>query len=79
MTVDEMLALARQRLQRLEPHEAADAVPCGSVLIDVRTSEQRERDGAVPGAIPIALNVLEWRADPQSSVHDRRLGLADVR
>ena len=78
MTVDEMLALARQRLQRLEPHEAAEAVRRGSVLIDVRTSEQRERDGTVPGAIPIALNVLEWRADPRSSVHDRRLGLGDV-
>ena len=78
MTVDEMLALARQRLQRLESHEAADAVRRGAVLIDVRTSEQRERDGTVPGAIPIALNVLEWRADPRSPIHDRRLGLVDV-
>jgi hypothetical protein len=34
----------------------------GSVLIDVRTGEQRARDGTVPGAVPIALNVLEWRA-----------------
>lgn len=79
MTVDEMLARARQRLHRLEPHEADDAVRRGGVLVDVRTSEQRERDGTVPGAVAIALNVLEWRADPRSSAHDRRLGPADVR
>jgi rhodanese-related sulfurtransferase len=78
VTVDEMLAQARQRLGRLEPQAAADAVRSGSVLIDVRTSEQRARDGAVPGAVPIALNVLEWRADPSSSAHDERLGQADV-
>lgn len=79
MTVDEMLAWARQRLHRLESHEALAAVHRGGVLIDVRTSEQRERDGTVPGAVPVALNVLEWRADPRSSAHDRRLGAADVR
>lgn len=78
MTVDEMLARARQRLHRLEPREAHDAVHHGAVLIDVRTSEQRERDGTVPGAVPVALNVLEWRADPRSPAHDRRLGAADV-
>ena len=78
MTVDEMLAEARQSLHRLEPHEAAQAVRDGSVLVDVRTSDQLERDGIVPGAIPIPLNVLEWRADPLSSAHDARLGAADV-
>lgn len=78
MTADEMLARARQRLHRLEPHEADVATRHGSVLVDVRTSEQRERDGTVPGAVPIALNVLEWRADPFSSAHDHRLGQTDV-
>lgn len=78
MTVDEMLAQARQKLQRLEPHEAARAMRHGGVLVDVRTGEQRDRDGTVPGAIPIPLNVLEWRADPASSAHDARLGGGDV-
>jgi rhodanese-related sulfurtransferase len=50
----------------------------GSVLIDVRTREQRERDGTAPGAVPIALNVLEWRADPTSTAHDPLLGGPDV-
>ncbi len=78
MTVDEMLSQARRRLHRLEPHEAAEAVHNGGVLVDVRTTEQREQDGAVPGAIAIPLNVLEWRADPLSSTHDPRLGRTDV-
>lgn len=78
MTIDEMLAQARQRLRRLEPHAAADAMRNGSVLIDVRTSDQRARDGTVPSAVAMPLNVLEWRADPSSPVHDHRLGQADV-
>lgn len=78
MTIDEMLADARARLRRLDPQEAAAAARDGSVLIDVRTSEQRRRDGEVPGAIPIALNVLEWRADVTASGHDRRLGGPEV-
>ncbi len=77
MTIDEMLAEARQHLRRLEPQAATDAMRSGSVLIDVRTSEQRARDGTVPGAVPIALNVLEWRVDPSSSAYDQRLGQAD--
>jgi rhodanese-related sulfurtransferase len=78
VTVDEMLARARQDLRRLEPRQAAQAVRSGSVLVDVRTTEQRERDGAVPGAVPIPLNVLEWRADPSSATHDQRLGGSEV-
>lgn len=74
MTIQEMLAQARAGLHRLDPSEAERAMRHGSVLIDVRTSGQREKDGTVPGAVPIALNVLEWRADPTSTAHDPRLG-----
>ena len=35
-------------------------------MIDVRTSEQRAKHGEIAGAIPIGLNVLEWRLDPSS-------------
>lgn len=70
MTVDEMLAQARTALHRLDAREAERAMRQGTVLVDVRTSEQRDRDGVVPGAVPIALNVLEWRADLASASHD---------
>jgi rhodanese-related sulfurtransferase len=38
----------------------------GALLVDVRTYEQRDRDGAMPGAVEIDLTVLEWRLAPSS-------------
>ena len=35
-------------------------------MIDIRPVEQRQRDGALPGAVVIDRNVLEWRLDPAS-------------
>ena len=32
--------------------------------MDTRPLEQRRRDGAIPGAVVIDRNVLEWRLDP---------------
>ena len=40
----------------------------------LRPLEQRLRDGALPGAVVIDRNVLEWRLDPAS---DARLPVAD--
>lgn len=61
------LMAARSRLRRLTPRDAAAAQAAGALLVDVRTGDQRARDGAVPGALTIALNVLEWRLDPDES------------
>lgn len=60
--VDQLVDEARARLRRVDPHGAVMALDQGAVLVDVRTSEQRLRDGEIPGAVPISLNVLEWRA-----------------
>ena len=43
------------------------------MIIDTRPVEQRTRDGALPGAIVIDRNVLEWRLDPACEHH-----IADV-
>lgn len=64
--IDRLLADARRGLDRLEPAQAAEAVKRGALLIDTRTSEQRRRDGLVPGAVIVERNVLEWRLDPTS-------------
>lgn len=59
--------------------ELAAEVAGGSILIDIRPVEQRERDGVMPGAVVVDRNVLEWRLDPTSP---HRLPLAtghDVR
>lgn len=65
-TIDRLLADARSCLDRLEPAQAVEAMRRGALLIDTRPSEQRRRDGLVPGAIVVERNVLEWRLDPTS-------------
>ncbi|HWF51980.1 MAG TPA: rhodanese-like domain-containing protein [Solirubrobacteraceae bacterium] len=70
VTVDELLADARAKLVRLTPAEALAAVAAGASIVDIRPSEQRERDGLIPGAHVIARNVLEWRLDPRGEYRD---------
>ena len=58
------MASARARLDRVEPKDLATELAAGALVVDTRPVEQRERDGALPGAIVIDRNVLEWRLDP---------------
>jgi len=67
VTVDDLLAAARQRIRRLHPHEAAAAVREGALLIDIRPTLQRRWEGEVPAAVAVERNVLEWRLDPAST------------
>jgi rhodanese-related sulfurtransferase len=60
-SIDELLAAARARLDRLDPTAAGAAMDEGAMLVDIRSDSQRERDGVVPGAVFIPRNVLEWR------------------
>jgi rhodanese-related sulfurtransferase len=73
MTIAELLARARRRLDRVAVGEALDAVRDGAVLVDIRSEVQRECDGLIPGAIFHPRNVLEWRCDASSGYDDPRL------
>ncbi|OBG30564.1 sulfurtransferase [Mycobacterium alsense] len=64
--IDVVLRSARRRLQRLTPAEVPGALRRGAVLVDIRPQAQRVREGALPGALLIERNVLEWRCDPTS-------------
>ncbi|ATL85922.1 MULTISPECIES: rhodanese-like domain-containing protein [Streptomyces] len=64
-SVDELLAEAREELDRLEPLDAAAAQVEGALLVDIRYAALRERDGTIPGALIVERNELEWRLDPQ--------------
>jgi rhodanese-related sulfurtransferase len=66
VTIDELLAQARRRLDRIEPEDVPPAVEAGALLVDIRPISQREADGVVPGALVVDRNVLEWRLDPAS-------------
>jgi rhodanese-related sulfurtransferase len=63
-TIDELLAEARSRLERLEPAAALTAQRAGALLIDTRSTDQRAQTGVIPGSIHVPLSVLEWRLDP---------------
>jgi rhodanese-related sulfurtransferase len=65
-TLDELLAAARGRLERLEPDAAFAARSQGALLIDTRSHDERRRTGVIPGSLHIPLSVLEWRLDPDA-------------
>jgi rhodanese-related sulfurtransferase len=64
--IDTVLAMARERLERLDPHDAAAAAQAGALLVDIRPQINRDAEGEIPGALVIDRNVLEWRLDPAS-------------
>ncbi|HZC71437.1 MAG TPA: rhodanese-like domain-containing protein [Jatrophihabitans sp.] len=66
-SVDELLADARSRLDRLSPTAAAAALRAGARLADIRPQWQRARDGEIPGALVVERNHLEWRLHPDSA------------
>jgi rhodanese-related sulfurtransferase len=66
-TIDQVLAAARSRLDRLTPGQAMTARRAGALIVDIRPAAQRAAEGEVPGSLVIERNVLEWRLDPASS------------
>ncbi|MDN3935708.1 rhodanese-like domain-containing protein [Arthrobacter sp. YD4] len=66
-SIDELLLASRANLDRVSASELGGEVAAGALVVDTRPVDQRERDGALPGAIVIDRNVLEWRLDPSSS------------
>ncbi len=61
---DELLAEARAGLTRVTAREAYVATRAGALLVDTRAESHRRDEGAIPGAVVIERNVLEWRLDP---------------
>ncbi|KAF8883889.1 rhodanese domain-containing protein [Gymnopilus junonius] len=78
-SIDDILADARSKLQRITPVQAYEElretqVGAPTFLVDIRPQAQREREGGIHGSLIIERNVLEWRFDPRSS---SRLAIAD--
>lgn len=73
----DLLAEAEARIERLSPADAAVAMEHGALLIDIRSDDDRERDGVVPGALHIPRTVLEWRLDPDSEWRSPHAGGLD--
>src|SRR4051812_38572113 len=64
--IDQLLASARERLTRLQPHELDAAIASGALVVDIRPEADRRAEGALPGAMVIERIHLEWRLDPTS-------------
>jgi rhodanese-related sulfurtransferase len=65
--IDVLLSAARARIEpRVTRDQLEGEMARGALVVDIRPTEQRERDGELPGAVLIDRNVLEWRLDPTS-------------
>src|SRR3954451_12947765 len=79
LTAEGLLAAARAEIARVTPSEALAAMEAGAILVDIRSQEQRDRDGLLPGAQAVSRNVLEWRLDPRGEHRDPALARLDRR
>jgi rhodanese-related sulfurtransferase len=65
-----MVAEAKGRVENLDPPQVATEVEGGDVvLVDIREDDERQRDGAIPGAVRAPRGMLEFWADPTSPYH----------
>ena len=66
-----MLAEARARIVRYTPEEAS-ADP-DLLIVDLRSVDERERTGVIPGSKHVPYSVIQWRADQTSEWRDEEL------
>jgi len=70
-TVQEMVAEANAAVPKISPEDAKALVGRPDVLfLDVRESGEVAASGKVPGALNIPRGLVEFRADPESPLHD---------
>jgi rhodanese-related sulfurtransferase len=72
-TIDDLLAAARDRIDRLVPEAAYRAMADGALLVDTRCGDDRRAAGTIPGSVHVPLSVLFWRLDPSSGYDDPAL------
>jgi rhodanese-related sulfurtransferase len=75
-TLDELLAEARGKIERLEPAEAWSAAQDGALIVDTRSDRSQ---GVVPGSLHVPLSVLKWRLAPDSAWRNPHAGSLETR
>jgi rhodanese-related sulfurtransferase len=63
-TPDDLVALARSRIDRVRPDALSEVLARGGLVVDIRPAAQRAEEGELEGAVVVERNVLEWRLDP---------------
>ncbi len=73
-TAAEMVAEAKQKVENLSVEQTARELEAGdALLVDIREPAEREKEGAIPGAIEAPRGMLEFWADPTSPYHQEQL------
>jgi rhodanese-related sulfurtransferase len=71
-SVKQMLEAANAVVPRITSDQAADMIRNGNTLVlDVRDAPEVAASGKVAGAQHVSRGMLEFRADPESSSHDK--------
>jgi rhodanese-related sulfurtransferase len=58
---------------RYQPQEAHERARNGSAIVDLRSHDERARDGIIPGSVHVPRSVLEWRVDPESGFSNEHI------
>ncbi len=66
-----MLAEARSRIRRYTPDDVR-ADP-DLLVVDIRSNDEREHTGVIPGSKHVRMSVLPWRADQTCEWRDEEL------
>ena len=70
-SVKELLAAAHAAVPKISHEEAQKLMAAGNVLVvDVRDGSEVEISGKVQSALHVSRGMLEFRADPDSPIHD---------
>jgi len=72
-TLKQMMDAANAAVPRVGIDEARKLMDGGAVVVDVRDAPEIENSGKVAGSVHISRGMLEFRADPDSPFHDKRL------
>lgn len=71
LTLKDMMATANVAVPRISLAEAQDLIAKGALLLDVRDAPELEKTGLAEGAHHVSRGMLEFRADPDSPLHDK--------
>ena len=70
MTASQLVAQAKARIENLSPEEVAAEREAGDVLlVDVRETEERARDGTIGGSTHAPRGMVEFFADPTGAYY----------
>ena len=70
LSVKHLLAEANAAVPRIGAAEAAKMQAAGALVVDVRDAAEVAASGKVKGALAVSRGLIEFKADPDSPMHD---------